>query len=164
MYKRQFLKGESITVRISADKTTNPIMGFWVWVSYETSVGTTTDYIYEKSWFPAKSTTTGGYADVTFTFPDSGFARLEASTADSLNLNSGMSEMKFTVQGATGDGGDGGGGPPTDYTMLFLGAVLILIAIVLYWKAPIPKPWNIVIAIAVIAVAIYLIYPTLMGG
>lgn len=159
--KEPFTKGDSITVRISADKTFNPIMGFWVWVSYETSVGTTTDYIYEKSWFPATPTSGGAYADVTFAWPDSGYARLEASTADNLNLNSGMTEMKFTIYG----GEDTNVKPPvTDYSMLILGAFLILAAIILYLKAPIPKPYNLIVALACIAAGIYLVYPTLMGG
>jgi hypothetical protein len=156
--KTPYTVGESITVRISAEKTNNTIMGFWVWVSYETSAGTTTDYIYEKAWFPATPVSGGAYADVTFTWPDTGHARLEASTADSLNLNSGISEMKFTVYGA--DGGDDNK-PPTDYTMLIMGAFIILIAFVLYWKAPIPKPYNLVIALALVALAVYLMYPTL---
>ena len=156
-----FQKGESITVRISASKTTNPIMGFWVWVSYETSAGTTTDYLYEKSWFPATQMSGGAFADVTFAWPDAGNARLEASTADSLNLNSGMSEMKFTIYG----GEDTNVEPPvTDYSMLILGAFLLLVGFILYWKAPIPKPYNLIAALAAGAVAIYLMYPFLMGG
>ncbi len=156
-----FTKGESITVRISATKTTNPIMGFWVWVSYETSVATTTDYIYEKAWYPATTSSSGSYADVTFTWPDAGNARLEASTSDSLNLNSGMSEMKFTIHG----GEDTNVEPPAkDYSMVILGVFLLLVGLILYWKAPIPKPWNIIAALAAIAVAVYLMYPTLFGG
>jgi hypothetical protein len=156
-----FAKGESITVRLSASKTTNPIMGFWVWVSYETSAGTTTDYIYEKAWYPATTSSSGSYADVTFIWPDAGNARLEASTSDSLNLNSGMSEMKFTIHG----GEDTNVSPPvTDYSMLILGVFLLLVGFILYWKAPIPKPWNIIAALAAIAVAVYLMYPTLIGG
>ncbi len=156
-----FSKGDSLTVRISADKTYNPIMGFWVWVSYETSVGTTTEYLYEKSWFPATQQSGGAYADVTFAWPDSGNARLEASTADNLNLNSGMTEMKFTIYG----GEDTNVKPPvTDYSMLILGAFLLLAALILYWKAPIPKPYNLIVALAAGAAAVYLIYPFLMGG
>jgi hypothetical protein len=156
-----FSKGDSLTVRISADKTYNPIMGFWVWVSYETSASTTTEYLYEKAWFPATQKTGGGYADVTFAWPDSGNARLEASTADSLNLNSGMTEMKFTVYG----GEDNNVEPPvTDYSMLILGAFLLIVGLILYWKAPIPKPWNMVGALACVAAAVYLMYPFLMGG
>jgi len=151
-----FEKGDLITVRISAEKTYNPIMGFWVWVSYETSAGTTTDYVYEKAWFPATPTSGGGFADVSFSWPDSGHARIEASTADSLNLNSGMSEMKFTIYG-----GSGGAAPSFDWSMLILGAFIIVIAYVLYRKAPIPKPYNLVVALALVAAAIYLMYPTL---
>ena len=156
-----FTKGDSITVRISAVKTTNPIMGFWVWVSYETSAGTTTDYVYKKAWFPGTPMTGGAFADVSFTWPDAGNARLEASTSDSLNLNSGMSEMKFTIHG----GEDTNVTPPVkDYSMLILGVFLLLVGFILYWKAPIPKPWNIIAALAALAVAVYLIYPTLVGG
>jgi hypothetical protein len=38
---------------------------------------------------------------------------------------------------------------------------IILLAAILYWKAPIPKPYNLVLALALIALAIYLMYPTL---
>jgi hypothetical protein len=159
-----FSKGDSLTVRISADKTYNPTMGFWVWVSFETSVGTTTEYLYEKAWFPATQKTGGAYADVTFAWPDSGNARLEASTADSLNLNSGMSEMKFTIYG----GEDTNVKPPvTDYSMLILGVFLLLVGFIIYRKAPIPKPYNMIVALGLGALAIYLMYPTLtawMGG
>jgi hypothetical protein len=153
--------GDQITVQISAVKATNPISGFWVWVSYETSAGTTTNYIYEHKWYPATATATGAIASVTFTFPDSGYARLEASTADSLNLNSGKSSMKWTVYGAE-DTGDVT--TPTDYSMLILGAFLLIVAFILYLKAPIPKPYNLIITLALVALGIYLIYPTLMGG
>jgi len=156
-----FQVGDQITVRISADKTYNPIMGFWVWVSYETSAGTTTDYVYEKAWFPASQTVSGGYADVTFTFPDTGHVRLEASTADSLNLNSGIAEMKWTVYGTDNTNNPP---PPTDYTMVIIGVFILLVAFILYLKAPIPKPYNLIIALALIALGIYLIYPTLMGS
>jgi hypothetical protein len=153
--------GDQITVQISAVKATNPISGFWVWVSYETSAGTTTNYIYEHKWYPATATATGAIASVTFTFPDSGYARLEASTADSLNLNSGKSSMKWTVYGPE-DTGDVT--TPTDYSMLILGAFLLIVGLILYWKAPIPKPWNMVGALACVAAAVYLMYPFLMGG
>ena len=156
--------GEQITVQMTALKTTNSISGFWVWVSYETSAGTTTNYIYEQKWYPATATATGATASVTFTFPDSGYARLEASTADSLNLNSGKASMKWTVYGP---GGTGPVTTPTDYSMLILGVFLLLVGFILYWKAPIPKPWNIIAALALVALAVYLMYPTLaiwMGG
>jgi hypothetical protein len=156
-----FSKGDSLTVRISADKTYNPIMGFWVWVSYETSASTTTEYLYEKAWFPATQKTGGGYADVTFAWPDSGNARLEASTADNLNLNSGMTDMKFTIYGGEDTNVEP---PPEDYSMLILGAFLLIVGLILYWKAPIPKPWNMVGALACVAAAVYLMYPFLMGG
>jgi len=154
-----FEKGELITVRISADKKVNPIMGFWVWVSYETSVGTTTDYVYEKAWFPATPESGGAYADVSFAWPDSGYARLEASASDSMNLNSGMSEMKFTIYGGSGTGEP----PPTDYSMLILGAFLLLVGVILYFKSPVPKPYNLIVVLGLVAFAIYLMYPTLAG-
>jgi hypothetical protein len=154
-----FQVGEQVTIRISANKTYNDITGFWVWLSYETSAGTTTHYVYEKAWFPAtKSAGTMYFADVTFIFPDSGYARLEASTADTRNLNSGMSELKFTVQGLQPPGTVF---TPTDYSMLIVGVFIILLAVILYMKAPIPKPYNLVLALALVALAIYLMYPTL---
>jgi uncharacterized membrane-anchored protein len=72
-----------------------------------------------------------------------------------------MSEMKFTIYGGEDTNVTP---PPTDYSMLILGAFLILAAIILYFKAPIPKPYNLIVALACIAAGIYLVYPFLMGG
>jgi len=154
-----FQVGEQVTIRLSAAKTYNDITGFWVWVSYETSAGTTTQYVYKQAWFPATKLASNTWvADVSFTFPDSGYARLEASTVDSRSLNSGMSEIKFTVHGLEPGGTVS---TPTDYTMLVVGVFIVLLAAILYWKAPIPKPYNLVLALALVALAIYLMYPTL---
>jgi hypothetical protein len=146
--------GDQITVRISSDKGTNPIAGFWVWVSYETSAGTTTQYIYEKKWYPATVTATGGTATVTFTFPDTGYARLEASCADTLNLNSGMSSMKWTINGS-----EGGASYPFDWTQLVYVIVALIGAVVVWFKVPLPKMFKIIVVLVLIAVAFYFAWP-----
>jgi len=151
--------GDQITVRISAEK--NPIgydiKGFWVWVSYETSAGTTTQYVYEKKWYPATITATGtGTADVTWTFPDSGYARLEASTMDSMNLNSGIASMKYTVYGA-----EGRTQIPFDWWQLAYVIVILIAAIIVYSKAPIPQPFKMIVLLGLIALAFYFAWPLL---
>lgn len=161
--KEPFQKGDEITVRISATTSTYTITGFWVWVSYETSAGTTTDYLYEKSWFPAIPTTGGAYADVEFSWPDTGYARMEASTADVKALNSGMTEMKFTVYGTKGDEP----APSFDWTSIIIGLFIIIAAIILYRAGTIPKPYSLLIALGMVAFAIWWMYPavqTMLGG
>jgi hypothetical protein len=155
-----FVKGESVTVRVSAEKTYNDISGFWVWVSYETSAGTTTEYIYKQVWYSASTSINRSFADVTFTFPEAGNVRLEASAVDVKNLNSGISECKFTVNGFNGNVTP----PPTDWSMVILGAVIILIGLLIYWKAPYPQFYKLILMVVLIGVGIYLMYPTLVGG
>ena len=146
--------GDQITVRMTSTRVANPIAGFWVWVSYETSVGTTTQYIYEKSWYPATQSGNASYADVTFTFPDTGYARLEASAADSMNLNSGISELKFTVYGA-----EGRTQIPFDWWQLAYVIVILIAAIIVYYKAPIPQPFKLIVLLGLIALAFYFAWP-----
>jgi hypothetical protein len=139
---------------MTSTKVANPIAGFWVWVSYETSAGTTTQYIYEKSWYPATQSGSASYADVTFTFPDTGYARLEASAADSMNLNSGISELKFTVYGA-----DGRTQIPFDWVQLVIVIAILIFAVILYYKVPIGQPYNLIMLLVLIAVAFYFAWP-----
>jgi len=152
-----FHPGDQITVKISATKKVNPIAGFWVWVSYETSAGTTTEYIYEKAWFPATATATGGTASVTFTWPDAGHARLEASAADSMNLNSGNAEMKFTIYG----GGGGGASIPFDWTQLIIVIAVLAFALIAWFKLPIGQPYKAIVVLVLIALAFYFAWPLL---
>lgn len=155
-----FVKGESITIRMTADQTVNPIGGWWVWVSYETSAGATTEYLINEKWYAALKDSSGSFfADVTFTFPDAGNARLEASTVDSLNLNSGIAECTFDVQGF-----DGGGGPPpvsNSWIWVIMG-VLVLVGAVLAFKM-VPKPYGYFVVLLLVALAIYLIWTGYQG-
>lgn len=148
--------GDQITVQISATKRLNPIAGFWVWVSYETSAGTTTNYIYEKKWYPATPTATGATASVTFTFPDAGNVRMEASSADTVNLNSGMAEMEWTVYGPSGTGS---ASVPFDWTQLAYVVVILIAALLVWWRAPIPTQFKMILMLILIAVAFYFAWP-----
>jgi len=150
--------GDQITIRLSATKTYNPITGFWVWVSYETSAGTTTSYVYNEKWYAASSE---GIADVSFTFPDAGNVRLEASTVDTKNLNSGIAEMKWTVYADEEE-------PDLvseniDWTTIAIVLILLVVAVFVYWKFPIAKPYKIIVSIGLVIAAVYFAWP-LIGG
>lgn len=148
-----FQKGDQITVQLNAVKTFNEVTGFWVWVSYETTAGGTTEYIIQNAWFPAKLSRDGltYTAQVTFTFPDAGFVRMEASTVDTKNLNSGIAEMKWTVSYT---------GPDVDRDLTFLILIalamlaLIVVAVVLAWKVPPPLGYYLAALLIVVAIAV----------
>lgn len=157
--QKTYVAGDKIDVLLTAKK--NPsgydIAGFWVWVSYETSAGTTTHYLIEKAWYPANAEGGGIFtAQVSFVFPDAGNARLEASTADVKNLNSGIAEMSWTVYGPTDNHNNNGGPQKVDWLMVILGIVAMIGAValgaLLIWYMP--KPWGLGIGIVVILVGI----------
>lgn len=152
-----FKPGDQITVKISAIQTNNPIKGFWVWVSYETSAGTTTEYLIKDKWYSASVSGTTATATVSWTFPDAGNCRLEASAADSLNLNSGISEMKWTVQGTTGP--DNTFTPTFDWAQLVYVLAALVGAVLIWFKAPIPREFKLILVVALIAVAFYFAWP-----
>lgn len=153
-----YAPGESITVEVSAVKNTYDIAGFWVSVSYETSAGTTTEYVINSKWFAATKTTTGGYCQVTFTFPSTGYVRMEASAADTMNLNSGNSELTWTVYDADGDTGTGDDLGPIDWTSIFMVVILVAGAMFIYWKAPFPPMIKWVLVLVLLAIAGYFMY------
>jgi hypothetical protein len=149
-----FIPGEQISVEVSALKTTYDIAGFWVSVSYETSAGTTTEYIINSKWYAATKTATGGECVVTFTFPSAGYVRMEASAADVMNLNSGNSELSWTIYepGAEPPAKDFGG---FDVTGLLIAVGLIVLALVIFAKAPLPEYIKWIVVLALLAVAGY---------
>ena len=83
-----------------------------------------------------------------------GYARLEASAADSMNLNSGISELKFTVYGA-----DGRTQIPFDWVQLVIVIAILIFAVILYYKVPIGQPYNLIMLLVLIAVAFYFAWP-----
>ncbi len=151
--KDNYYTGDLITVQLTATKNPkgNDISGFWVWVSYETSAGTTTNYLIEKGWYPATKIGDGttSTAQVTFTFPDAGNVRFEASTADSQNLNSGIAELSWKIYAPGGEDQ-----PPSEIDWLIViisvlviaGAIIIGALIIIYA----PKPYGIPIGVVVI--------------
>ena len=152
-----FYPGESITVEVYAQKTVYDIAGFWVSVSYETSAGTTTEYVIQDRWYAATKTTDGGYCQVTFTFPSTGYVRMEASAADVMNLNSGNSEMTWTIY----DEDDGGTSSITDdfdWTTFFMVIVLAVGAFFIYTRAPFPPMIKWVLVLVLLGVAVYFGY------
>lgn len=157
-----FIAGESIEVRLRADMTTYAISGFWVWVSYETSAGTTTHYILQEAWYVANPTDADTYeAYVRFTFPDAGYVRFEASTADIMNLNSGIAELRWTVDqldegGAVDDETD-----DYDWTGVLILVGCVIVALVIYMRAPLPMLWKLLIALAILGIGAYFAYPYL---
>jgi len=137
-----------------------PLSGFRVSVQFSTSAGQLGAFVMENQWFDANagSDGTSWYCHVQFTAPQIGYYVISAQSVDIQNNPSVFAKLKFE----TGPPGiEPPGAPSTDYTMLILGAFMILIAFVLYLKAPIPKPYNLVIALVLVAAAIYLMYPTL---
>ena len=149
--------GESITVQIWADSneiTDSPIDGFWVNVFYETEGGGTTSFIINHRWYDATETTTGGTATVKFTFPEAGGVRMTASAQDDYNLNSGNSELAWDVY-ANGDGDDEE--QVIDWAYMAIGIILIIGAILIYARKLLPMPYNLVIMIALLALAAYFI-------
>jgi len=153
-----FIPGESISVQMFADSnaiTDSPIDGFWVNVFYETAGGSTTIFLLNHKWYSATPTATGGTATVSFTFPEAGTVRLTASAQDENNLNSGNSEMSWTVY-SDGDGEE----PPGDDADVDWGAVLIVIVCIagvvfIYARAPLPEYIKWVIILILLAVAAY---------
>jgi hypothetical protein len=148
-----YTPGESITVKVSAIKGAFEIAGFSVWVSYETVGGQLINYVMENKWYKATQTTTGGYCYVTFTFPSTGIVRFEASAVDTMNLNSGISELTWTVYASEDD-------PPAtsgdwDVTGLLIAVGLIVLALVIFAKAPLPEYIKWVVVLALLAVAGY---------
>jgi hypothetical protein len=151
--KDNYYAGDQITVQITATKNPigNDIAGFWVWVSYETSAGTTTNYLIEKAWYPATKIGDGtqSTAQVTFTFPDAGNARFEASTADTLNLNSGIAELTWKIYKPGGKDK-----PPAEIDWLvvivaivaMIGAIIMGALLIIYA----PKPYGIFVGVIVI--------------
>lgn len=148
-----FTPGESIKVKISATKTVYDIAKFWVSVSYETSAGTTTQYIIRDKEYLATQTTFGGYCTVEFTFPAAGNVRLEASAADTMNLNSGNSELTWTVY----EKGDepAGGLDSINWANVIIVVVLIVALIFIYAYVPIPEPVKWALVLVVLAVSAY---------
>ena len=148
-----YTPGESITVKVSATKTTYDITGFYVSVSYETSAATTVEYVMRDRWFAAIQTPTGGYCHVTFVFSDTGYVRMEASAYDTMSLPSGNSELTFTVDRASGVTDDEF--PDINWLYVIIGAVLIIAAMAIYKQ--VPKPFNIVVLLALIALGAYFV-------
>lgn len=160
-----FLAGESIKVRLRADVTTYPISGFWVWVSYETSTGSTTHYLLQEAWYVANPTDADTYeAYVSFTFPDAGFVRFEASTVDINNLNSGIAELRWTVDEA--DEGGTVDEPDDDYDWagVLILAGCVLVAFLIYWRVPLPMLYKLLLVMAILGVGAYFAYPYLEAG
>jgi hypothetical protein len=147
-----FDKGEKITVRLSCVKTYNNVKGFNVWVSYETTAGGTTEYLIYKQFFSATLAADGTYwADVSWSWPEAGNAKLEASTLDVLNLNSGITEMAWEINYSPPD-------EPGDYDWfgiimgIIIAIVAVVIGIVLILKAP--MPYGAILGVIVIAVGV----------
>jgi hypothetical protein len=73
-----------------------------------------------------------------------------------MNLNSGISELKFTVYGA-----EGRTQIPFDWWQLAYVIVILIAAIIVYYKAPIPQPFKIIVLLGLIALAFYFAWPLL---
>lgn len=156
---KTLIPGDSVSVTITSVK--NPlgydIKGFWVWVSYETSASTTTQYVIEKAWYAATSDGKGSFsAIVTFTFPDAGQVRFQASAADTMNLNSGISSLQWTVYPKPPEPPPGPG--PFDKSMvsLIIGVALVILLLVFAFIAltKVPQPWGIIAALVLIGLAV----------
>lgn len=154
-----FEPGESITVQMHAESnedTDSPITGFWVNVFYETATGSaTTQFIYDHRWFEATPTATGGTAVVSFVFPEAGYVRLTASAQDANNLNSGNSEMRWTVYDDDGGDDDGDDSEDIDWNSIIIVLILIAGAFVVYTQAPFPPFYKLLIAMALVIIAAY---------
>ena len=150
--------GESITVQIWADSndiTNSQIDGFWVNVFYELEGGAKSTFIIDGRYYPATATATGGTATVSFTFPEAGSVVFEASAQDDYNLNSGWSRLNWDVY-ADGDNGDDEE-QVIDWAYMAIGIILIIGAILIYARKLLPMPYNLVIMIALLALAAYFI-------
>ena len=149
-----FAKGESVTVRLSAEE--NPlgytISGFWVWVSTETSAATTVDYIYIQKFYSAFKQADGVYtADVNWVMPDTGDVRMEVSTVDIMNLNSGIAEMHFDVQDINQFDDDTS---ESDWLTLVIGIVAIALGILMLVLCfmYVPQPYGVIIGAVVMII------------
>jgi hypothetical protein len=71
-----------------------------------------------------------------------------------MNLNSGISELKFTVYGA-----DGRTQIPFDWVQLVIVIAILIFAVILYYKVPIGQPYNLIMLLVLIAVAFYFAWP-----
>lgn len=124
-----FTKGEIITVRLSASQNPigYPIAGFTVSVVSTSATGAVTDYVIKDAYYASqKGEGTTYFADVTFAFPEAGYAELWGNTVDTKNLNSGNTMLKFTVAGMGPP--DDGGAQPLD-VMVIVAIALIILAV-----------------------------------
>jgi hypothetical protein len=160
-----FTKGESITVRVSATQNPlgYPIAGFTISIVSTSSAGAVTDYIIKDAFYPSqKGEGTSYFADVTFAFPEAGYAELWGNTVDTKNLNSGNTMLKFSVAGM---------GPPSDDdkktgidVMVVVAVVLIILAVLgsmlmLIFR---PIPFAIVVGIGMLVAAVVGIWYVVM--
>ena len=151
-----FQQGESISIQVTAKSNTitdSPITGFWVNVYYETVAGGFVSWVYDHKWYKATPTMDGGTATVSWTFSAAGYVRMTASAQDANNLNSGNAELSWKV--VLDDQAPPGDDLPLDINFSNLAIVLILIvaAIIIYWKIPLPEyiKWVIILILFVVA-------------
>lgn len=141
-----FEKGESITLRLSAEQNPlgYPVAGFIVSIVATSATGAVTDFIIKDAYYPSlKGTGSTYFADVSFSFPEAGYAELWGSTVDTHNLASGDVTLKFSVTGM--------GPPPPDeppgfnlWIIAAVGAILfsIVVGVLLIRKF---FPWGMVV-------------------
>ena len=90
---------------------------------------------------------------MTFTFPSTGNVRMEASAADTMNLNSGNSEMTWTIY----DDGGGGDDAPLDinWASLIIALILLAGAVIVYLKVPMHIYLKLLLTLGMLAGAGY---------
>lgn len=142
-----FTKGEIITVRLSAEQNPigYPIAGFTVSVVTTSSAGAVTDYIMKDVWYAAvRGEGSIYYTDVTFAFPEAGFAELWGSTVDTHNYASGDAMLKFTIAGMGNDQDQ-----PKEFNILLVVAIVAIAAALIVAVVLIKRlfPWGLVIGI-----------------
>jgi hypothetical protein len=152
-----FQKGELVTIRLSAEQNPigYPIAGFTVSIVATSAAGAVTDYVMKDQFITSqRGNGTTYFCDVTFAFPESGYAELWGNTVDTKNLNSGNTVLKFTITGmGPPPGGDDNDEIPMGAVLAIILAVMALIAamVLLIFR---PLPFALWIGLALIVAAV----------
>ncbi len=154
-----FSKGETITIRLSAEMNPLgfPIAGFTVSIVATSATGAVTDYVMKDRFIAAQKDNVNAsiyWGEVTFAFPEAGYAELWGNTVDTKNLNSGNTVLTFSVQGMDEPpppGGDEGIDTSVIIAVVLVVAAFMLAMMMLVFR---PLPFAIYIGLGLIVAGV----------
>ncbi len=152
-------KGETITIRLSAEMNPLgfPIAGFTVSIVATSATGAVTDYVMKDRFIAAQKDNVNAsiyWGEVTFAFPEAGYAELWGNTVDTKNLNSGNTVLTFSVQGMDEPpppGGDEGIDTSVIIAVVLVVAAFMLAMMMLVFR---PLPFAIYIGLGLIVAGV----------